>query len=73
MIGVRTNSFNESFLNEDLDANSVLTELDKGMFQTKILIFLVSTLDFHLIVNFNQFLAKFSRNLNSFKLHAVQH
>lgn len=29
--GTRINSFNENFLNEcDQDANSVLTELDKG-------------------------------------------
>lgn len=31
LTGVRANTFNENFLNEsDQDANSVLTELDKG-------------------------------------------
>lgn len=32
-VGARMNVFNESFLNEtDQDANSVLTELDKGKY-----------------------------------------
>ncbi|CAD7091372.1 unnamed protein product [Hermetia illucens] len=36
-VGARMNVFNESFLNEtDQDANSVLTELDKGLRSTKI-------------------------------------
>lgn len=37
LVGVRANSFNENFLNEtDQDANSVLTELDKGLRSAKI-------------------------------------
>lgn len=36
MMGMRTNIFNENFLNEtDQDANSVLIELDKGLRSTK--------------------------------------
>lgn len=35
LTGVRVNIFNENFLNEaDQDANSVLTELDKGKYST---------------------------------------
>lgn len=37
LVGVRVNTFNENFLNEsDQDANSVLTELDKGLRSSKI-------------------------------------
>lgn len=37
LVGVRVNNFNENFLNEsDQDANSVLTELDKGLRSAKI-------------------------------------